>query len=129
MFEAVWDGAAWVDLGEMNPLGDGERVRGFTTAMVLNWDNTPIKKITIAMSSGATSITAGVPDCPVGTEFFARLTRTSAGGKTLAGWDSTFKWTDEIPAPTAVPDGKSLLLSWYWDGVQLVAKSKSTYAQ
>ncbi|WVM88010.1 hypothetical protein UMZ34_16855 [Halopseudomonas pachastrellae] len=44
VFEAVWDGAAWVDLGEMNPLGDGERVRGFTTAMVLNWDNTPIKR-------------------------------------------------------------------------------------
>lgn len=128
VFEAVYDGSTWIDLGEMDPLGAGERVRGFATAMVLNWDNTPIKKITIAMSSGATSITAGVPDCPVGTEFFARLTRTNAGGKPLSGWDSTFKWTDEIPAPTVVPDGQSLLLSWYWDGVQLIAKSRATYA-
>jgi len=118
---------AWVEVSDEVQLNQSsEVVAGFAASFAADYSGPKATRLVVGMSSHITSMTLTLPSAPDGTPFSLRLYPTNGGAKGLA-WPAAIKWPDDITAPTAVPDGKHMLVSMYKSGATLVVTRMQTY--
>jgi hypothetical protein len=111
-FTAHWNGADWVVLGESGQLTTREYQEGYSASVVLDFDTTRAKTIYVAASNHFTLISASIANIPDGETLNARLAPSNAGGKGITDWSSDFVFSTENPAPTVIPSGGELILTF-----------------
>lgn len=129
VFDAYWDGSAWIDLGERVQVGE------YTTstaqaAVVVDFGYR--RKAYLAEQAGVsiTSITmaAGTSTIPAGELVQLRITNSAASNITIAGWDANFKFAEGLTAPASLAAYRKLILNLYsLGGGVFVVTSFCTY--
>ena len=110
VFDAYWDGASWVDLGET--VTPGEYVTSNSSAAVVV--DFGVRRPAYVASQAGVSITsvtlANAANIPTGETVILRITNSAASDITIAGWSASIKFADGLTAPTTLAAYKKLVL-------------------
>lgn len=117
-------------IGAHEPLGKTEVNRAYNAAFS---HNTTIGQQNqfVNVTGNITSITLFQPLVPLGRPGWTlRLVNSTGGAFTIGSWDAKYKWpTAQFPsgAPTSIAANTTLLLEFFWNGTNMVAKGSWVY--
>lgn len=103
--------------------------RTFSTSFNANY-SAGLKAISVAMTGDMIAIGIFPPSSNAFRDGYALILQAGAATRALSGWTSAFKFPIvQFPtgAPTSVAANTTLVLSLFWDGTSMVAKSAHVY--
>lgn len=126
----VIDGAGTLQLLGSTEAGAANEVpRTFAAAFNANFSG-GLRAISVAMTGDMTAIGAFTPASTAPRDGYSLRLVAGASTRALSGWNALYKWpTAQFPtgAPTSVAANTTLLITFFWDGVSLVAKASYVY--
>lgn len=116
-------------IGGSEPLGAREVNRGYNASFSLNYTIGQQAQY-VNMTGDITAITLFQPLVPLGHDGFSLRLIAGAATRAISGWPSTIKFpTAQFPsgAPSSIAANTTLLLTFFWDGTNMVAKGSWIY--